>query len=107
MIYLFKVDLDDDGSEEYWATLESRSDGSFYPVLFAIDGSMSREGADFPGTGSVDGRLVVLRLQLASLDPPGRLAIRGLVQRSIDFDVQSEDEVPDSAGRWLRIETSR
>ncbi len=38
-IHLFKVDLVDDGSEDYWASLESRSDGSFHPVLFAIDGS--------------------------------------------------------------------
>jgi hypothetical protein len=106
VIYLFKLDLDDDGSEEYWTSLESRSDGSFYPVLFAIDASVDREGAEFPGAGAVDGRLVVLRLQLASLGRPGAIAFRGLIQRSIDSDVQSEDEVPDSPSRWLRVETS-
>lgn len=107
VIYLFKLDLDDDGSEEYWTSLESRSDGSFYPVLFALDGSEDQEGTDFPGAGAVDGRRVFLRLQLASIGRPAKLAIRGLIQRSIDFDVQSEDEVPDSPSQWLRIETSR
>lgn len=101
--YMFHIDVDGDGSEDYWVDMENDEAGRFFPVITDLADGTSRSSYAFPGSGRVAGTGVLIRVDAEALGSPTRIGVNALVQRSVDFDVRSEDTAPEGRREWLRV----
>lgn len=104
LAYRFYLDADNDGVWDRMAALESAAGGGFIPVLVDRRTGERLEGARYPGTANLAGRLISLTVRLEDLGCPPVIGVRGTAEQTKGGS-SVRDEVPDAADAWTRIDT--
>jgi len=94
LLYLFAIDTDLDGDDDWWVSYETES-GEFIPILFELADPLSQNRVPFPGAGMLVDDLVSMSVELSALKVTGPLAVRGSIERMLGIEDQPTDDVPD------------
>src|SRR5690349_5062960 len=94
LLYLFALDTDLDGDDDWWVDYETES-GEFIPILFELADPLSQNRVPFPGGGMLVDDVVSMTVELSAIGVTGPLAVRGAIERMLGTEDQPTDYVPD------------
>lgn len=92
--YLFALDTDLDGRDDWWVMYETES-GEFIPILYELADPLSQKDIRFPGGGRVVDDHLSMTVELSALKVTGPLAVRGAIERMLGTEDAPTDDVPD------------
>lgn len=93
------VEADDSGEFNYWLSVENRESGAWAASLTDWSTNYTYDQEEFPGSFSVEGAKVAIRIPLDTLGSPSLVRLSAITQRADHTTgaVGAEDQAPEGA----------